>query len=306
MWAICSLFQRSEALSSRPGIRGPIDEMSVATFAAAQLLRVLPRVRITRAVGRLADAKISRPVATTVVAIFTRAYNVDLAEAIHPDEGFDSFDAFFTRRLRDGMRPITADADAIVSPSDGRLEAIGPIEKGGRFFIKGRDYRADELLGDSDEAARYEGGDFAVVYLSPRDYHRVHAPVGGTISTIRSMPGDLFPVNAIGERHIPSLFSINRRVAIPIDTPHVGRVTVVMVGAMIVGRITVDVLPHRDVPIGVHSIAPAAKVERGDEIGVFHLGSTAVVFVEPGARTARLRRGLGPIRLGELLQAGGR
>lgn len=239
--------------------------------------------------------------ATTVVAIFTRAYNVDLGEAIHPEGGFDSFDAFFTRRLREGMRPITAHPESVVSPSDGRLEAIGPIERGGRFVIKGRDYRADELLGDSEEAARYEGGDFAVVYLSPRDYHRVHAPVGGTISTIRSMPGDLFPVNAIGERHIPSLFSINRRVAIPIDTEHMGRVTVVMVGAMIVGRITVNVMPDRDVPIGIHPITPAVRVERGDEIGVFHLGSTAVVFVEPGVDRERLRRKLGPIRLGELL-----
>ncbi|MFO0616208.1 MAG: archaetidylserine decarboxylase [Polyangiaceae bacterium] len=273
--------------------------MSVATFAAAQLLRVLPRVRITRAVGRLADAAISASVSSAVVGIFSRAYSVDLDEAIHPEGGFESFDAFFTRRLREGARAIHAPSETVVSPADGRLEAIGPITSSGRFQIKGRDYRADELLGSTHEATRYEGGSFAVIYLSPRDYHRVHAPVGGEVRAIRSMPGDLFPVNAIGERHVRSLFSINRRVAIPIDSPTHGRVTVVMVGAMIVGRITVPMLDHHDVEIGTHTLEPAYQVERAGEIGVFHLGSTAVVFTEPSVPS--LHRELGPIRLGEPL-----
>jgi len=119
------------------------------------------------------------------------------------------------------------------------------------------------------------------------------------------MPGDLFPVNAIGERHVPSLFSINRRVAIPIDTKTHGRVTVVMVGAMIVGRISVAMLDHRDVEIGDHVIDPPYAVERGDEIGVFHLGSTAVVFVEPGVPELRWAAGgagaPAAIRLGDPL-----
>jgi phosphatidylserine decarboxylase len=273
--------------------------MSVATFAAAQLLRVLPRVPITRAVGRLADARIPAPLSKAVVNIFSRAYNVDLGEAVRPDGAFDSFDAFFTRTLVEGARPICADPTAIVSPSDGRLEDLGPVSSDGRFRIKGRPYVAAELLGDATEAKRYEGGQYAIIYLSPRDYHRVHAPVGGTIGTVRSMPGDLFPVNSIGEEHVPSLFSINRRVAIVIDSETHGRVTVVMVGAMIVGRITVSVIDERDVPLGVHAIAPARPVERGGEIGIFHLGSTAVIFFEPGVRG--LDRAPGPIRLGEAL-----
>lgn len=277
--------------------------MSVATYAAAQILRVLPRVRITRAVGKLADALISARVSSAVVGAFSRAYSVDLDEAIRPDGGFESFDAFFTRRLREGAREITAADRVVVSPADGRLEAIGPITREGRFQIKGRDYRADELLGDAHEAVRYEGGSFAVIYLSPRDYHRVHAPAGGEVHAIRSMPGDLFPVNAIGERHVPSLFSINRRVAIPIDSPTHGRVTVVMVGAMIVGRITVPMLDHHDVDIGTHHLSPPHAVDRGGEIGVFHLGSTAVVFTEPGVPP--LARELGAIRLGEPLQEDG-
>src|SRR6185503_17417827 len=123
-----------------------------------------------------------------------------------------------------------------------------------------------------------------VVYLSPRDYHRVHSPVEGTIVMVRSMPGDYYPVNAIGVRHVHNLFVRNRRVSIAIDTPKesgLGRVTLVMVAAMIVGRITVTGIDARDVPLGDH--APGSKIGRGDELGMFHLGSTVVLFLEPGA-----------------------
>jgi phosphatidylserine decarboxylase len=276
--------------------------MTVATYAAAQLLRVLPRARITRAVGRLVDARVPAAITRTVVRVYTRAYGVDLDEAVQR-EGFASFDAFFTRQLRDGARPQPADPSVVVSPADGRIEAIGPVEKDGRFLIKGREYRADELLGDEGEARRYQGGQFAVVYLSPRDYHRVHSPVAGTIHEIRSLPGDLYPVNSIGERHVPSLFSINRRVSIPIDVtgsagePR-GRVTVVMVGAMIVGRITVSGIDERDVSLGTHRLSPPRRVGRGEEIGMFHLGSTAVVFAEPGFG-GEWRHGVGPVLFGE-------
>lgn len=278
--------------------------MTVATFAAAQILRVLPRERITRAVGRLCDARLPPAVSSAVVGLYVRAYRVDIDDAVLPDGAFDSFDAFFTRRLREGARPLCADEGAIVCPSDGRIESIGAVEKGGRFPIKGRDYSVADLVGDADDAARYHGGQFVVVYLSPRDYHRVHAPVEGAVTLVRSMPGDLYPVNAIGERHVPSLFARNRRVAIVIDTKRHGRVTVVMVGAMIVGRITVTAIDARDVPYGVHAIDPPLAVARGDEIGIFHLGSTAVVFVEPGVAPP-WRAPLGPIRYGEPLAGAG-
>jgi phosphatidylserine decarboxylase len=256
--------------------------MTVATYAAAKLLRVLPRQGITRVMGRLADVRLHPAVADAVVGLYVRAYRVDLGETVPPDGSFASFDAFFTRALREGVRPLCDDPDALVSPADGRLEDAGPIRAGGRLRIKGRDYAVADVVGDPAEAARYEGGQFAVVYLSPRDYHRVHAPCAGRIAHVRSMPGDYFPVNSIGERHVPSLFSTNRRVAIAMDTPAKGRVTVVMVGAMIVGRITVSALDARDVPFGEHAIDPALPVACGDEIGMFHLGSTAVVLVEKG------------------------
>lgn len=276
--------------------------MSVATYAAAQLLRALPRTRVSRAVGVLCDAQLPPAVSNALVRLYSRAYRVNLDECVAPAGAYASFDAFFTRELKPGQRAF-ADGGDVVSPSDGRVESLGEVDLEGTLLVKGRPYRVAELVGDGDDAARYAGGQFAVVYLSPRDYHRVHAPVAGRIVRVRSMPGDLFPVNAIGERHVPSLFAKNRRVAIVIDTERTGRITVVMVGAIIVGRITVCAVPGRDVPLGDHIVEPPKMVERGDEIGIFHLGSTAIVFAEKGA-SPPWRRAPGPVRLGESLSEG--
>jgi phosphatidylserine decarboxylase len=168
-------------------------------------------------------------------------------------------------------------------------------------MVKGRPYRVEELVGDAAEARRFAGGSGCVVYLSPRDYHRVHAPVGGVIRKVRSLPGDYFPVNSIGIAHVPNLFARNRRVAIEIDADgDLGRVTVVMVVAMIVGRITVTGIDSRDVPLGEHTFATPLRVERGGEVGMFHLGSTAVVLAEKRA-SGRWVAGEGAIRVGEAL-----
>jgi len=273
--------------------------MQLATFAAAQILRVLPRERITRAVGRLCDRPLAPPVARAVVGAYSRLYRVDLGEAADRAEPYASFDEFFTRSLRPGVRPACADPEALASPSDGKLLAVGPVGHAGRFVVKGRPYTAAELLGDERDAERYDGGEYAVVYLSPRDYHRVHSPVSGRLAFVRSLPGDLYPVNAIGERHVRSLFAINRRVVFAIDSAKHGRVMAVMVGAMIVGRISSPFAPGNDVDVGLHEPSPAPTLERGDEIGIFHMGSTVVLFVEPGRE--RIVRPLGSIRVGEAL-----
>ncbi|NUQ77555.1 MAG: phosphatidylserine decarboxylase [Polyangiaceae bacterium] len=278
--------------------------MTAATYAAAQLLRVLPRSRITRAVGRLVDAKLPPKVSAAIVSAYAKLYRVALEEAAMPEGAFESFDDFFTRKLREGIRPLCPDENAVVSPADGRIEDLGPITEGGRLTIKGRDYSVADLVGDPADAKRYAGGQFVIVYLSPRDYHRVHSPVSGEVSLIRSLPGDLYPVNAIGERHVPSLFARNRRVAIVIDTKTHGRVTVTMVSAMIVGRVSVSVIDARDVPIGTHRIDPPKPVARGEEIGIFRLGSTAVVFVEKGVAPPWTRKP-GPVLYGEPLSAQG-
>jgi phosphatidylserine decarboxylase len=274
--------------------------MSVASFAAVQILRALPRTRVSRAVGRLCDTPLPAGLSRAVVSLYVRAYGIDLGECQPRDGAYESFDQFFTRELKPGLRTICSNALEVASPADGTIEAIGSAYLDGTLLIKKQRYTVADLIGSEVDAKRYAGGHFAIVYLSPRDYHRVHAPASGLITHVRSMPGDLYPVNAIGERHVPLLFSKNRRVAIVIDTPSLGRVTVVMVGAIIVGRITVSVIPGQDVPLGDHVLSPPKPVQKGEEIGVFHLGSTAIVFVERGS-AARFARATGPVRLGQSL-----
>jgi phosphatidylserine decarboxylase len=274
--------------------------MSAVTYATAQILRALPRARIGQAIGRLADQRWSPPVGRAVVGLYSRLYDVRLDECVERG-GWPSFDAFFTRRLREGAREVDGDPRVVASPADGRVEAMGPIDQGGTLVVKGRPYAVEELVGDAREARRFVGGAGCVVYLSPRDYHRVHAPVAGSVRRIRSMPGDYFPVNGIGMRHVANLFCRNRRVAIEIDADgDLGRVTVVMVVAMIVGRITTVGIEARDVPIADHGFDPPLRLARGDEIGVFHLGSTAVVLVENAAVGGWLV-GEGPVRYGQAL-----
>jgi phosphatidylserine decarboxylase len=245
-------------------------------------------------------------VGRAVVGLYSRVYDIALDDYLpgRASGGWPSFDAFFTRKLRDGQRAIDRDPHAILSPADGRIESMAEIEEAGTFLVKGRRYSVEELVGDEYEARRFRGGVGFVVYLSPRDYHRVHSPVSGQIARIRSMPGDYFPVNAIGMRHVPNLFCRNRRVAIEIDTDGgLGRVTVVMVVAMIVGRITVTGIDAHDVPLGMHAFDPPRRVTRGDEIGIFHLGSTAVVLVEGprGRSTGKWLVGEGSVRYGQAL-----
>jgi phosphatidylserine decarboxylase len=271
--------------------------MSALTYATAQLLRVVPRAQVGQALGRLADLRWSPGVGKAVVGIYSRVYDVELTEC--EATKWSSFDAFFTRGLRDGVRPVDPDPRAIVSAADGQLASMGQIDQTSTWLVKGRPYRVHELLGDEDEARQYEGGLACVIYLSPRDYHRVHSPVGGVVRRVRSLTGDYYPVNSIGMRHVPNLFVRNRRVVITIDaSPEsgVGRVSVVMVSAMIVGRITVSGIGARDVPFGDHSLD--LPVEKGAEIGAFHLGSTAVVLF-PREAAARLTVSEGPVLFGE-------
>jgi phosphatidylserine decarboxylase len=271
--------------------------LTVATFAAAQLLRIVPRVRLSRAVGRLCEQPLSASVSNLVLKAYARAYRVNLDEAAPREGAYPSFDAFFTRKLREGARPI-AEAN-IVSPADGNIVAVGDVVPNGSIEVKGRPYDVAELIGSVTDAERYRGGEFAVVYLHPRDYHRVHSSVQGEIVEVRVMPGDLYPVNAIGERHVPRLFVRNRRVAIVIDTPSLGRVTLVMVGATIVGKISVFSIGEKANVPGTHRLAIPAPVVKGGEVGAFHLGSTVVALFEKGAR---ISRATGPVCMGESLE----
>lgn len=269
--------------------------MSVSTFAAARLIRALPRVPLSRVVGRLCEQPLPTPLSGLVQKLYCSAYEVNLEEA-ESRGPYPSFDAFFTRPLKAGARPLSE--DPVVSPADGKLSARGSVDSGSRILVKKQAYDVAELVGDPAEGERYRGGSFGVVYLAPSDYHRVHSPVEGRITSVRGIPGDLYPVNALGEEHFEGLFVRNNRVCICIDTEQMGRVSVVMVGATIVGRISVSVISEPAVPPGQTRLEPGRRVKKGEEIGMFHLGSTAVVLFEPGVS---LGRSLGVIRMGESL-----
>lgn len=262
---------------------------SARTRTAARILRLLPRERITRVLGHLTDARVPPALLNPVLKLYSRAYKVDLDEAVLPEQGFNTFNEFFTRRLRDGLRPIDPDPRTLVSPADGRLDDAGRIEPDQSFLVKGQRYDATSLLGSAEDAAAYAGGAYAIVYLSPRDYHRVHSPVDGTITRVRHIPGTLFPVNAFGVKHVPLLFARNERVVILLETREFGTVAAVMVGAMIVGRISLAFdAPTRPVlggPVAerYYDSGSVPRIARGDELGAFQLGSTVVLLIPPPA-----------------------
>jgi phosphatidylserine decarboxylase len=256
--------------------------------AAASLLHLLPRGRITRALGHFTEARVPLPLLRPVLALYARAYDVALGEAVVPSGGFRSFNEFFTRQLRAGIHTIDPDPATVVSPADGRLDDSGPITADRRFTVKGQRYDAAALLDDADAARAYEGGHYFIVYLSPRDYHRVHSPVAGRVRAVRHVPGDLFPVNAMGVRTVPGLFARNERVVVHVDTA-LGPAAVVFVGAFIVGKITLTIDAPARPPLGGEATVrrfdegAGPTLAKGDELGAFQLGSTVVVLLGPAA-----------------------
>ncbi len=256
----------------------------VNSVAIHHLLRALPKERISRAVGRLCEQPLPSLISAMISRGYCKAYGVKMDEAAAPHGCYRSFDAFFTRTLREGARPIS-DAK-VVSPCDGTVSAIGPIDEGARLFVKGRPYEVADLIGAAELSRDYVGGQFAVIYLSPRDYHRVHAPVDGKLLSIRATPGEYYPVNAWGQNCVPKLLVQNRRVAFVMRTADEIPITLVMVGALIVGKITANALGERDVEPGVHDLAPGIGLRKGDEVGAFHLGSTVVLLAAPGLALA--------------------
>jgi phosphatidylserine decarboxylase len=284
---------------------------SAVSRVAAETLRLLPRKRLSRAVGRVAAFPTTRGVLARAIDLYVRAYDVDMEEAVVPPGGFRTFDEFFTRALRPGARPIEGDETTLVSPADGLLEDVGPIEEGAVLRIKGQEYDVGELLGDPADAPRFVGGTFAVVYLSPRDYHRVHAPVSGPVQMVRHVGGTLLPVNAFGVASYPRLFARNERVVAVQQSEALGEVVSILVGAIGVGRISVafDSTVVTNVGRGptTHRYHPtdAPHLGRGDELGMFHLGSTVVLLVAPGQPLELRARAGDRVRVGQAMAGRG-
>ncbi|HET8646711.1 MAG TPA: archaetidylserine decarboxylase [Vicinamibacteria bacterium] len=245
-------------------------------------LRAISRPRLSRLVSGLAESRLPAPLLRPLLRAYVRAYKVDLSEAAEPLAAYPSFNAFFTRRLRAGARSLDPDPGAVLSPCDARVHSIGPVPADGRLEqIKGNTYSLQGLLG-GPEAAEFQQGAQATLYLSPSMYHRVHSPVSGRIRSWRYLPGRLYPVNALAVRLVKELFAVNERLAVFIDTEALGPVAVVMVGATNVGRMTLafdSLATNSGLPATAVRPAQAIPIERGQEIGAFNLGSTVVLLM---------------------------
>jgi phosphatidylserine decarboxylase len=268
--------------------------------AFVQLQHLLPQHLISRATGALAASE-NPLVKGPLIRAFANAYGVDMQQAENPDLGsYASFNDFFSRPLKAGARPIDARPSTVVSPADGAVSQAGLIEKGELLQAKGVGYSLDGLAG-ACARPEYEGGAFMTVYLSPKDYHRVHLPVAGRLTKTVAIPGKLFSVNTQTEGEVEGLFAINERLAMEFETDH-GPMLVVMVGALIVASIRTvwngSRSPYRKRQVHQFDL----PFRKGDEIGHFLLGSSVVMAFEKGR--VELDPSLiagAPLRMGEAI-----
>ena len=244
-----------------------------------QAQRVVPQQQLSRVVGKVAASE--NPVVKNIaIQAFKAKYGIDLSVAQQTNAlKYKSFNEFFTRALKDGVGEVDASTDAIVCPADGAISQIGTVKAGDIFQAKGQSFSVEKLIGDPQLAAPFKDGQFATVYLSPRDYHRVHMPFAGTLTETLYIPGELFSVNQTTAENIPGLFARNERMVCLFDT-ELGRMAVVLVGAMIVAGIetvaTGKVKPTGRLELNHHDLV----LEKGAELGRFYLGSTAIVLFE--------------------------
>ena len=253
-------------------------------FVAVQHL--LPQHLLSALMYRVARWR-WRPFKDALIGWFVRHFRVDMSLAAEIDPGaYPSFNAFFTRALRPGARPLAADPAALLCPADGALSQMGQIRDGVLFQAKGHNYTARDLLGGDERAAAvFAGGVFATIYLSPRDYHRVHMPLEGVLTAMTHLPGQLFSVNAVTARAVPGLFARNERVVCLFETK-VGPMALILVGAIFVGSMETvwagQVTPTRH---GARPAAGAVRLGRGEEMGRFNMGSTVILLLPPGVVT---------------------
>lgn len=248
------------------------------------------------------------PVKDWLIRKAVARFHVDMTQAAESDPAaYASFNAFFTRELRPGARPVCEGAGAICCPSDGEISQIGSISDGMLVQAKAWDYSLRDLLGgDSQLAAELADGSYATIYLSPRDYHRVHMPLAGTLRRMVHVPGRLFSVNQTTTEALPRLFARNERVVSVFDTGQ-GPMAVILVGAFFVGSMDTvwagTVAPaHRRATVWDYAGRAEVRLERGAELGRFNMGSTVIVLL--GSDRVQWAESAGPgkpVRMGEAL-----
>jgi phosphatidylserine decarboxylase precursor len=278
----------------------------------------LPHHFLSRLVMLLTRVK-TRPVKNWMIAYFVRRFDIRLDEVAETSlAAYPSFNSFFTRALKPGVRPIVGGEREIACPVDGAVSQAGAIEKDRLYQAKGHDYTLEALLGgDAGLAKEFANGTFATIYLSPRDYHRIHMPEAGRLRRMLYVPGRLFSVNAVAVRRVPELFARNERMVCMFDTAH-GPMAVILVGALFVGSMETvwggppmwinlhePHKPHRhagakyaDYSLNAEPVALA----RGDEMGRFNMGSTVILlFAENAMQLDAAMRAGQPVKLGQRL-----
>ncbi|MHA7880394.1 MAG: archaetidylserine decarboxylase [Saccharospirillum sp.] len=275
-----------------------------ALFIASQYLA--PQHGLSRLVGALAETEFA-PVRKAFIRQFARHFQVDMSEAERESlSDYRTFNDFFTRALKPDARPFPASATAVACPVDGAVSQIGRIDGGRIFQAKGQSFTAAELLGgDTEQASAYTQGAFATLYLSPKDYHRIHMPCAGKLVRTTFVPGRLFSVNAVTAARVPRLFARNERLVCEFETQR-GRMIMVLVGAMIVASIETTwagvVAPWRKGIVRHHYNEPDLTLGRGEEMGRFRLGSTVILMFPEGATTWASDLAAGNrVRLGQTL-----
>lgn len=271
------------------------------------LTHVLPHRAMSSLARRLAYSDHPR-VSRWLIDTVTRKFGVDLSEAANADpRSYATFNQFFTRALKADARSVDTSPDAIVMPADGRISQLGPIEADGRVFqAKGQSFTAAELLGDAGTAEAFHGGSFVTVYLSPKDYHRVHMPWSGRLLETVHVPGRLFSVGPDAVRNVPRLFARNERLVCNFETDF-GPMAVVMVGALLVSGVETvwsgEEIPQYGRVITVKDYrGEDITLERYDEMARFNYGSTVVVLLPPGvAKFEATLQAETAVRLGQRL-----
>ena len=264
------------------------------------LLSVLPKHGMSRVAGVLANLTVPRPLRKPVYRGFARIFGASLDEVELPLADYASINAFFTRQLKAGLRPIAP--GSIVSPVDGAVGAYGPVMNDVLVQAKGRDYSLAALVGDRALADAMEGGTFATLYLAPRDYHRIHVPLDGEIVSAMYIPGELWPVNVHAVAHVADLFAVNERIVVTIRGGAGGTMVAVLVGATMVGttRVAFDDLHTnaRRREVQRRTYDPPIPVRAGAPLGHFEFGSTVILVCSPDAGA------IAPLEIGETLRMG--
>ncbi len=253
--------------------------------------------------GILLNIRFPRCIGTWLVAKFAKAYNINMNEAEQPLSSYKSIGDLFIRKLKPSMRPIKGN---LVHPVDAVISQIGTIQNGVMIQAKGKSYTTHDLL-KSPIASEFEGGMYITYYLCPTDYHRIHSPANGKITSSSLIPGKLWPVNTWSVSTIKNLFSVNERVVTYIDASEGGKIAVVKVGATNVGKITLSydsgVVSNKSVrQFTQKTYEPALLTQAGAELGIFHMGSTVVLLLDKTVSQNIKATKTGPVKMGEKLE----